>query len=195
MGELSTTLEQPLEPPLEQPLLMVPEDVMSVEDLFSAHHVRVFQAAYRVSGNVQDAEDAMQSVFLGMLKSGEVAGMQNPGSYLCRSVINRSLDQLRARQRKATDVSESAPEEVVDSMNPVDGSVRHEELRQHLRLALGELNPRAAEVFSLRHFEEFSNAEIAELLNTSPSSIAVTLHRARQQLQARLRAFEGGNDD
>jgi RNA polymerase sigma-70 factor (ECF subfamily) len=49
------------------------------------------------------------------------------------------------------------------------------------------LNPRAAEIFVLRYFEGYGNREIARLLQTSWSTVAVTLHRTRTKLKNDLK--------
>jgi RNA polymerase sigma-70 factor (ECF subfamily) len=61
------------------------------------------------------------------------------------------------------------------------------EIRDRLRAALAALNPRAAEIFILRYFDGYGNREIARLLNTSWSTIAVTLHRTRAKLKKDLK--------
>jgi DNA-directed RNA polymerase specialized sigma24 family protein len=43
----------------------------------------------------------------------------------------------------------------------------------------------------LRYVEEYSNQEIARMLNTSQAVVAVMLHRARARLRRDLRAFAG----
>ena len=50
----------------------------------------------------------------------------------------------------------------------------------------------AAEAFALRFFEDKKNTEIAEILGTTPSTIAVTLHRTRERLEREYRAELGG---
>jgi RNA polymerase sigma-70 factor (ECF subfamily) len=62
-----------------------------------------------------------------------------------------------------------------------------------LRSALGELSPRAAEMFTLRYVEELDNREIAALMHTSQAVVAVTLHQARSRLKKRLGEMERGN--
>jgi RNA polymerase sigma-70 factor (ECF subfamily) len=162
------------------------------EELFRTHHERVFLAAYRISGNVQDAEDVLQSVFLKLLnqdRSDYVA--DNPVSYLCRAAINASLDVLRSRRRlQIVDLDEIEHE--ADQISPAtDIDVLRSQQRRLLRAAITTLNAREAEVFTLRHFEDFGNADIAEVLGISTSSVAVTLHRAREKLQQQLRDLEG----
>ena len=164
-----------------------------LEVLYREHHERVFLAAYRVSGSIQDAEDVLQSVFLRLLKQ---SGNQHLGSaperYLCRAAINSSLDVLRARRRVDDTIDVDASSNHADpSALAADSDVSRMELQRHLRTAITSLNQRAAEIFTLRYFEDFNNGEIAEMLHTSSSSIAVTLHRTRERLQELLREFEG----
>ena len=185
MGDQAITL-------LDEYRFMKSEGTVSTEVLFREHHERVFLASYRVTGNVQDAEDVLQSIFLRLLKrSGQQNLYENPGSYLCRAAINSSLDILRAKRRMETVDVDDSGNEADASGKPADHDVRQAEIRRQLRLALLSLNPRAAEVFALRYFEDFSNSQIAEMLETSNSSIAVTLHRTRDRLQELLREFEG----
>lgn len=151
-------------------------------ELFSNYHELVLRAAYRVTGNRQDAEDVLQTVFLRLMKNQEqVVISGNPGGYLRRSAVNAGIDLLRSRQRYPT---ETLVEEALTSdQGAADSAARQAELRRQLREAMLTLDKQAAEIFSLRFFEEFSNSEIAQLLGMTPNSVAVSVHRTREQLQ------------
>jgi RNA polymerase sigma-70 factor (ECF subfamily) len=56
-------------------------------------------------------------------------------------------------------------------------------VREQLRRALALLTPRTAEIFALRYFEGYGNKEIAKMLGTSQSVVAVVLHRAKRALR------------
>src|ERR1700684_2799882 len=75
--------------------------------LFAEHYRRVLMAAYRIAGNLPDAEDVAQAIFL-RLGTGEVPAIANMGSYLYRAAINGSLDLLRRRKAAATEPLEYA---------------------------------------------------------------------------------------
>lgn len=175
---------------LDEPATGADRRMTTLDELFAAHQRRVFLVSYRVTGDVQDAEDIMQSVFMRVLKRPELlAECDNPAAYLCRVAINASIDLLRFRVRAP---SETLIEELVESeVGAADAEARQAELRECLRAALLQLEPHTAEVFALRYFEELGNAEIAVLLDTSPNSVAVTLHRARARLQEILGDFDG----
>jgi RNA polymerase sigma factor (sigma-70 family) len=66
------------------------------------------------------------------------------------------------------------------------------EMQDCLRRAFTTLTPRAAEIFALRHIEGLSNAQIADMLGISQMLVAVTLHRARRQLQKEIGSYLGG---
>jgi RNA polymerase sigma factor (sigma-70 family) len=160
--------------------------------LFVEHYRRVLMSAYRIAGNMADAEDVAQGVFL-RLGSGEAAAMENAGSYLYRAAINGALDLLRRRKAAATEPLECA--EAMASTDPdasPDTAISSRELGRHLRQAISELAPRAAEMFALRYLEDMENREIARLMGTSSAVVAVTLHQARSKLKRRLTELQRG---
>ena len=168
------------------------EAVESLEQLFWAHHDRVIRAAYRITGNLADAEDVAQSVFLRLAANPQDA-ISNPESYLYRAAINGALDLLRQRKggrevelELASNVANSA------SGSSPERSLSDGEIRRWLRQALTMLSPRSAEMFALRYFEDHDNREIARLMGTSRAVVAVMLHHARGKLKKQLQSFLRG---
>jgi RNA polymerase sigma-70 factor (ECF subfamily) len=151
--------------------------------VFEKHNGLVFRTAYRITGNAADAEDVLQTIFLRLLRRGaSVPPLAQEESYLRRAAVNASVDLVRSRRTVPTvPLSEVATHGVHSSGD----------LRDCLRQAFASLNPRAAEIFALRYFEDFTNPQIARLLNISQVLVAVTLHRARRQLQKELRSCLG----
>ena len=171
----------------------MPTPVDELKDIFEQHHRKVFHAAYRVTGNASDAEDVLQTVFLRLLRRHDKVDLsQGAGGYLHRAAVNAALDMVRSK-RVTTSVPITSDETttMTDDMPDPERRQASSELRGHLRSALAALSPRAAEVFVLRHIEGLGNREIADLLETSPGVVAVTLHRATRRLRAALASFQG----
>ncbi len=162
-----------------------------LESAFLAHQGRVFRAAYRITGNAQDAEDVLQTVFLRLLRQGEGA-VVNPSSYLYRAAINTALDLIRARRERSLVALDEVLVVPAGPAGRPDQVHEASELRAWLRRALAALPPRAAEIFALRHLEGYENKEIARALGVSRVAVAVTLHRARHRLQREFRAMRKG---
>jgi RNA polymerase sigma-70 factor (ECF subfamily) len=162
-----------------------------VSELFGEHHRRILIAAYRITGSMADAEDVAQAVFLRLSTPG--APIANAGSYLYRAAINGALDVLRKRKAAANEpMEEAAGIAATGRGSSPEAEAARKELGAWLRTAIGELAPRAAEMFTLRYLEELGNREIAALMGTSQAVVAVTLHNARAKLKKRLREFERG---
>ncbi|MGH9404312.1 MAG: RNA polymerase sigma factor [Terriglobia bacterium] len=171
--------------------IAAPEDPVNtlheeIEKAFQSHHARMLRLAWRVTGNATDAEDALQTVFLRLLRRDDwqpqAASLE---AYLNRAAVNAALDIVRARK-------ESEPVEAVESNGsaaPVAGqpeSFYSGELPEFLRRSLAALSPQAAEIFTLRFFDDYRNSEIAEMLGISVVKVAVVLHRARGKLKKEI---------
>jgi RNA polymerase sigma-70 factor, ECF subfamily len=153
--------------------------------VFRAHYGLVFRTAYRITGNVADAEDVSQTVFLRLFRregqADVLENLENEESYLRRAAINAALDVIRSRQSDRTVELPDLPAE------PAHDDPR--ELRQALGRALAQLKPQPAEIFALRFLEGFSNPQIARMLGISRVLVAVIVHRTRQQLRKQLGAY------
>lgn len=161
-----------------------------LNDLFAAHYRRVLRAAYRITGNMADAEDVAQNLFL-RLGQNALPEATNPGSYLYRAAVNGALDLLRRRKdAEPLEAAEAVPSTSFGSSPEI--ALENKELGRLLRQAIGELSQRSAEIFVLRYVEEMENREIAALLQTSPTVIAVTLYQARLKLRKRLAQLQRG---
>jgi RNA polymerase sigma-70 factor (ECF subfamily) len=164
----------------------------ALEAIFREHHGSIFRAAYRITGNAADAEDVLQTVFMRLLRRDEQPDLSNSaGSYLHRAAVNAALDMLRRRKRaRAVDLDEVG-DQLVDTANQPERDRGNRELSRRLRGALAHLSPRQAEIFTLRYLEGLGNLEIARMLGSSQTSIAVILHRARHRLQKELGSLQG----
>ena len=164
-----------------------------LERLYRENYRRVLGAAYRVTGSTQDAEDVLQTVFLRLARrEGGSPLSDTPGNYLHRAAINASLDVVRSRQAAKTTSLESAGSvPASDAETEPDRRQSSREMRDQVRVALGKVSPKAAEIFILRYYEGYGNHEIAKMLGTSRSTVNVILHRTRQRLREEIRDYVG----
>jgi RNA polymerase sigma-70 factor (ECF subfamily) len=159
------------------------------EQTFREHAQMIYRTAYSVTRSPQDAEDVVQTLFLGMLRRGIPDGLkENPRGYLYRSAVNLSINAVRLRGRHVPIVD-------ADSLKAADAQPAaevDEAMQRHLAEAITQLNPRAIEVLILRYEHDYSDAEIATLLGKSRGAVALTLFRARARLKKLLRDFYPG---
>src|ERR1700704_1264901 len=89
----------------------LPEDF---ERMFQEHHRLVYRAAYRITGNSEDAEDVLQTLFLRLLRREFPPDIEsNPKAYLHRAAVNIGLDIVKIRGRNVS--TDSNPIEIEDT--------------------------------------------------------------------------------
>ena len=154
------------------------------ERLYCEHSRFIYRTAYRITGNSEDAEDAMQTLFVRLLRRELPPDFdRNPKAYLYRAAVNTALNIVRARKLRSPEaIREEASEEP---------SSAEEQAREVLRRAMTELSPKAAEILILRYVHGYSDAEIAKFLGTSRGTIAVSLFRSRSRLRKVIRTRMG----
>lgn len=195
----------PAPSPGPSPDAATPHPLQALEAIYCQHQARLLQAAYRIVGNRGDAEDVLQTVFLRLARAAraehpsagedvfagdDLALRPGPelGGYLHRMTVNAAIDLLRRRRPQADADAETRLPAATPSPERARGA---QELQDLLRASVAQLGGRAPEIFALRYWEELSNTEIARRLGIPRVSVAVTLHRARRQLQQTLRRHWG----
>jgi len=133
-------------------------------------------------GNVQDAEDVTQRVFLNaFLKLGTYNPRYKFFSWIYRMTVNESLNTLKRRGAMRGLENESA---VRMSVAPPDKAV---ELEDRVGKALMCLKPDDRAVVVLKHFVSFSYQEIADVLEIPVRKVKSRLFTARERLRDALR--------
>jgi RNA polymerase sigma-70 factor (ECF subfamily) len=163
-----------------------------LDEAFREHSRLVYRTAYSLTGNAQDADDVVQTLFLTLLRQGFPRDFKrNPKGYLYRAAVNLALNAAKARRRRAAVADAAGRELVRGAADAKDVADETAELRERLVTAIAQLNPRAVEMLILRYEHAHSEAEIGRLLGTSRAVVAVTLFRARARLKKLLRTSSG----
>jgi RNA polymerase sigma-70 factor (ECF subfamily) len=162
-----------------------------LQELFEEHRGTVLQAAYQITGDASQAEDALQTVFVRLLKRDESHLKEIGSAYLKRAAINAALDLVRSRKTVQAVSLEVVERRLSEESAGPERLYSALELRKWIREAISRLSPTAAEMFALSFYQDLSHKEIADLLGTSAGTVAVTLHRTRIRLQNEIESFYG----
>jgi RNA polymerase sigma-70 factor (ECF subfamily) len=156
-----------------------------VEELFREHYQLLYRSAYGVTGNRQDAEDVLQSLFVKLLQNGVPPDLkQSPARYLHRAAVNLSLNVLRTRKRRR--LVDGVEDLAIPVFDGRDADRQYGEFHERLMRALGQLKPRALEILLLHYKHDYSDVQIAKMLGTTRGTIAVALYRIRARLRKLL---------
>jgi RNA polymerase sigma factor (sigma-70 family) len=159
----------------------------SWDDVVREHSGRVYRLAYRLTGNVHDAEDLTQDVFVRVFRS---LSSYTPGTFegwLHRITTNLFLDGVRRKQRIRFDaLADDAAERVSGREPPPDRAVDERMLDGDIQAALDELPPDFRAAVVLCDIEGLSYEEIAATLGIKLGTVRSRIHRGRAQLRAAL---------
>ena len=172
-------------------------DDRAFERLVRAHVGPLHAVALRLLKNEADADEIVQEAFLSAFRNFEsFRGDARLKTWLHRIVVNTALQRLRRSKRQATtevvDVSELLPR-FRDDGHPeqfpqrwaqtIEELATRAETREQVRQMIDKLPDNYRTVLILRDIEELDTSETAELLELTPGTVKVRLHRARQALR------------
>jgi RNA polymerase sigma-70 factor (sigma-E family) len=128
----------------------------------------------------QTAEDVVQDVLAkALLKWGRISSVDDPVAYVNRMVVNASTSFWRRAARR------ERPTEVLPDAGVSDASGQLAD-RDELLSALRRLPTKQRTVLVLRHFEDYSDEQIAELLDVTTGTVRSNAHRGLATLREAL---------
>jgi len=157
-------------------------DRRAFEALIGRYERPVYNAAFRMLNDSDDARDVAQTVFL---KAYEKLGDFNPEfrffSWIYRIALNESVNHLNRRGR----TEELAEEPAAGEAGP-DDEVDREMQSRRLQVALMRIKPDYRAVIVLKHFLDCNYSEISQILDIPEGKVKSRLYSGRQLLKDAL---------
>lgn len=157
-------------------------DRQAFEALLIRYEKPVYNAAYRMLNNADDARDVAQTVFL---KAYEHLDNFDPGyrffSWIYRIALNESVNFLNKRSR----TEELAREPATETSGP-DDAMEQEIRNRQIQSALMMIKPDYRAVIVLKHFMDCNYLEISQILGISEKKVKSRLYSGRQLLKEAL---------
>jgi RNA polymerase sigma factor (sigma-70 family) len=151
-------------------------------ELYKLFYKGMYNVCIRILGNQTDAEDVMQEAFLNAFRKIDTyQGVVSFGAWLKRIVINRSLDYLKKKHVKFTEVNERSA--VTDEDEPAFTEVDVARIRN----AIQSLPDGYRVVLSLHLIEGYDHEEISQILQISNSASRTQYMRAKNKLREILK--------
>lgn len=167
-------------------------DVSAFEALVEEHQQRIFNLAYRMAGNPDDASDMSQEALIKIFRNiGKFKGESKFSTWIYRVATNTCLDEMKKLKRRQTYSLDSEIEmdeggvkvEVEDTGPTPETSAETRELKGAINEAIAQLSEEHRQVIILRDINGFAYEEIAQVLSCSLGTVKSRVSRARKQLQ------------
>jgi RNA polymerase sigma factor (sigma-70 family) len=153
---------------------------------FEAERSHLRAVAYRMLGDLTEADDAVQESWLRLSRS-DTSGVENLGGWLTTVVARVCLDMLRSREsRREESLDVHLPDPIVSSADRIDPE--HEVLLADsvglaLLVVLDTLNPAERLAFVLHDLFAMPFDEIAAIVGRSPTAARQLASRARRRVR------------
>lgn len=159
-------------------------DADALRLLLDRHLSSVVAVARHLLGDASEAEDIAQEAFMRLWRSAATLeiGAHGVRPWLRRVARNLALDRLRATRR--LDVVDEVPEQREEAVQ--HQSLEGQERADRIAEVLASLPDRQRVALTLFHFEEVSQVEIAQAMDTSVDAVESLLARARRRLKRDL---------
>ena len=158
----------------------------ALEELYLLHFDRIYSYLHMSVGNRHDAEDLTTQTFLRMLESIQRFKWQAApfSAWLFRIAHNLAMDHFRANRRWQPE--EDVPEPPGSEEASAEEEAMHSIGRQSMLELIETLSVEQQQVLTLKFVFNFSNAEVATILEKTEGAIKSLQHRALVSLQKQL---------
>ncbi len=170
-------------------------DLAAFNDLVRKYEKQVYNFAYRLTGNYDDANDVAQDAFLRVFNAiGTFRGDASFSTWLFRITTNVFLDERKrakahphASLDEYLELDESSVARQIEDPSPTPEAVLEETERAHLlQNAIGSLPEYQRAMVTLYHGQQKSYEEIAEIMDLPIGTVKSRLNRARLALKEKL---------
>ena len=171
-------------------------DTVAFESLVKEYQKMVYNVAYKILKDREDAADATQEAFIKAYKAIDSFRQDSKFStWVCSIVTNTCYDILRKSKRNKTQslyFEHDEQEQKIplpdnnDNVNPLKVTT-NSELRRYLLEAISSLDLDQREVVILRELNDYSYQEISKELDISIGTVKSRLSRARIKIIEKLR--------
>jgi RNA polymerase sigma-70 factor (ECF subfamily) len=160
------------------------ESVPSWEEVARRYGRFLYNVAYRLAGNDDDANDLAQEALLRVRKGLESYQPGSMEAWLSRIVTNVFLDEVRRRKRRPVEALPEDPDRILPAAAAAD--VTTDRLSDEVQAALRNLPEDFRAAVVLADVVGLSYEEIGEALDVPVGTVRSRIHRGRRQLRAAL---------
>jgi RNA polymerase sigma-70 factor (ECF subfamily) len=163
-------------------------DKSSFKNLFELHYSPLCNFAYRITDDIDQAEDIVQDIFVKVWNDPDLLdGNKNINSYLYSMVRNRALEVIR-RENISQKINQQL--EYIQN-NAATTNVEEDEIEKLLLLeqiyvSIRQLPPKCSEVFTLSKVNGLTYVQIAEKMNISVKTVENHMGKALRLMRELL---------
>jgi len=154
--------------------------------LVNQYQKKVIKTAYYFLGNMEEAEDLSQDIFMEIIdSSSKFKGASALSTWIYRIAVNKSINRVKRNKRRDIFARFTGKEPSV-----FNHSLENDETREIIYREIKRLPENQRIAFTLHKFDDVSYKEISSIMQLSLSSVESLIHRAKNNLQKNLTPYD-----
>lgn len=157
-------------------------DLERALDIFLTHRAQLFGIAYRVTGDVCEAQDLMQDAWLRWQRTDRTRVL-NPAAFLTTTTTNLAINLIQSARHRHESPTASPLDDLVDPAgDPGLCTEQTATVEQVLAMLMARLTSDELAAYLLRKGFDYSYVDLADLLRTSVANVRQLVRRAQGHL-------------
>jgi RNA polymerase sigma-70 factor (ECF subfamily) len=170
-------------------------DLSPASEIYDRYSSRIYNFAFRFLKNAEAAEDAVQEVFVKMIRhANQFHGDAKLSTWLYSITANWCRDYLRKADNKVKETEEVLISLPAPLEYGPDRTLERRENELWVQRALKALTPEQREAILLSRYQGLSYAEIAQIVGCSEGAVKTRVFRAMETLKKALTGDTDGGD-
>lgn len=165
-------------------------DAITFKEKYIPYHQKLYRVAYRLLEDACDAEDVVQEAYIKLWnKRDELTQVENSEAYCVILLRNLCFDFLRAKKKH---VFQSTEDTVISDNLVLSDEIETVDEIKHIETIIDLLPEQQRKIIKLRHFDDYSNEEIEEIMGLTSVNVRVLMSRARKKVKELFNSYNYG---
>lgn len=165
-------------------------DAITFKEKYIPYHQKLYRVAYRLLEDACDAEDVVQEAYIKLWnKRDELTQVENSEAYCVILLRNLCLDFLRAKKKH---LFQSTEDTVISDNLVLSDEIETVDEIKHIETIIDLLPEQQRKIIKLRHFDDYSNEEIEEIMGITSVNVRVLMSRARKKVKELFNSYNYG---
>lgn len=165
-------------------------DAITFKEKYIPYHQKLYRVAYRLLEDACDAEDVVQEAYIKLWnKRDELIRVENSEAYCVILLRNLCLDFLRTKKKH---LFQSTEDTVISDQQVLSDEIETIDEIKHIETIIDLLPEQQRKIIKLRHFDDYSNEEIEEIMGLTSVNVRVLMSRARKKIRELFNSYNYG---
>ncbi len=154
-------------------------------NFYNLYSKEIFNYCYHLTGVYEAAEDVLQDCFINLIEYSKknVINSETVKSFLYKTAHNLAINYIKKNEK----ISYLDDDNNYSTVDTIAETIANEEMNTEILVAIQNLDVKARSIFLLKRENNYTNEEIAKILNISERTVRRKLQQALSHILVHLK--------